>query len=36
MTDVRGNAYSFRSIPDRPWVAIVAYDKSGTEVYREP
>jgi hypothetical protein len=35
-TDVRGNAYSFRSIPDREWVAIAAYDESGDEVYREP
>jgi hypothetical protein len=34
--DVRGNAYSFHSIPDRPWVAIAAYDERGTEVYREP
>jgi len=33
---VRGNAYSFRLIPDRPWVAIAAYDAGGTEVYREP
>jgi hypothetical protein len=35
-TDVRGNAYSFRSIPDRAWVAIAAYDEGGHEVYREP
>jgi len=35
-TEVRGNAYSFSSIPDRPWVAVAAYDKSGREVYREP
>jgi hypothetical protein len=35
-TRVRGSAYSFRSIPDRQWVAITAYDAGGTEVYREP
>jgi hypothetical protein len=35
-TPVRGNAYSFGSIPDRPWIAVAAYDRSGTEVYREP
>ena len=35
-TPVRGNAYSFGSIPDRPWVAVAAYDRGGTEVYREP
>jgi hypothetical protein len=35
-TDVRGNAYSFRSIPDRRWVAVAAYDEQGREVYREP
>jgi hypothetical protein len=35
-THVRGNAYAFRTIPDRRWVAVVAYDKKGTEVYREP
>jgi len=33
---VRGNAYSFGSVADRPWVAIVAYDRRGREVYREP
>lgn len=35
-TPVRGDAYSFGSIPDRPWIAVAAYDRSGTEVYREP
>ena len=35
-TPVRGNAYSFGSIPDRPWVAVAAYDRGGTEVYRDP
>jgi hypothetical protein len=35
-TPVRGNAYSFASIPDRPWKAIAAYDRSAKEVYREP
>jgi hypothetical protein len=35
-TLVRGNAYSFGSIPDRPWVAVAAYDRGNTEVYREP
>ncbi len=35
-TDVRDNAYSFRSIPARPWIAIAAYDATGKEVYREP
>lgn len=35
-TEVHGNAYSFGAIPDRPWVAIAAYDASGREVYREP
>jgi hypothetical protein len=33
---VRDNAYSFRSIPVRPWIAIAAYDATGREVYREP
>ena len=33
---VRDNAYSFRSIPLRPWIAIAAYDAAGKEVYREP
>jgi len=33
---VRSNAYSLRSIPVRPWIAIAAYDAAGTEVYREP
>jgi hypothetical protein len=33
---VRGSAYSFRSIPVRPWIAIAAYDAAGKEVYREP
>jgi hypothetical protein len=35
-TPVRGSAYSFGSIPDRPWIAVAAYDRSDTEVYREP
>jgi hypothetical protein len=35
-TPVRGYAYSFRSIPDRPWVAIAAYREGGREIYREP
>ena len=35
-TPVRGNAYSFGSIPDRPWVAVAAFDRGGTEVYRDP
>jgi hypothetical protein len=35
-TEVHGNAYSFGAIPDRPWVAIAAYDASGRERYREP
>ena len=35
-TPVRGNAYSFGSIPDRPWVAVAAYDRGGMEVYRDP
>jgi hypothetical protein len=33
-TRVRDNAYSLGSIPDRPWIAIAAYDRTGTEVYR--
>ena len=33
---VRDNAYSFRSIPVRPWTAIAAYDAAGKEIYREP
>jgi hypothetical protein len=35
-TRIRGHAYSFGSIPARPWIAVVAYDREGTEVYREP
>jgi len=35
-TRVRGHAYSYESIPVRPWVAIAAYDAAGKEVYREP
>jgi hypothetical protein len=35
-TDVRGNAYSFKTIPDRFWVSIRAIDNAGSEVYREP
>jgi hypothetical protein len=35
-TPVRGRAYSFRDIPDRPWVALAAFDAKGQEVYREP
>lgn len=34
-TPVRDSAYSFGSIPDRPWIAVAAYDRYGTEVYRE-
>jgi hypothetical protein len=34
-TPVRGNAFSFRVIPDRPWVAIAAYRAGGGEIYRE-
>jgi hypothetical protein len=33
---VRGRAYSFREIPDRPWIALAAYGPDGHEVYREP
>jgi hypothetical protein len=32
---VRDNAYAFGSIPDRPWIAVVAYDRNGRRVYRE-
>ena len=35
-TPVRGNAYSFGSIPARHWIAVAAYDEGGKEVYREP
>lgn len=35
-TPVRGRAYSFHDIPDRPWVALAAFDAKGREVYREP
>jgi hypothetical protein len=35
-TPVRDHAYSFKSIPVRPWIAIAAYDAAGKEVYREP
>jgi hypothetical protein len=35
-TRVRDNAYSIRSIPARPWIAIAAYDAAGKEIYREP
>jgi hypothetical protein len=34
-TPVRDHAYSFGSIPDRPWTAVAAYDRNGREVYRE-
>jgi hypothetical protein len=34
-TPVRDRAYSFGSIPKRPWIAIAAYDAMGREVYRE-
>jgi hypothetical protein len=32
---VRGNAYAFGAIPDRPWIAVAAYDRNGSRVYRE-
>jgi hypothetical protein len=32
---VRDNAYAFGAIPDRPWIAVVAYDRHGGQVYRE-
>jgi hypothetical protein len=35
-TPVHDNAYSFDSVPDRPWIAIAAYGPGGREVYREP
>jgi hypothetical protein len=36
-TPVKGRTYDFGgAIPARDWVAIVAYDESGKEVYRQP
>jgi hypothetical protein len=32
---VHDNAYAFGSIPDRPWIEVVAYDRNGRRVYRE-
>ena len=32
---VRDHAYAFGAIPDRPWVAVAAYDRNGRQVYRE-
>ncbi len=32
---VRDHAYAFGVIPDRPWVAVAAYDSDGKRVYRE-
>jgi hypothetical protein len=34
-TPVRGRSYSFGAIPDRAWVAIVAFDAAGNRVYKE-
>jgi hypothetical protein len=35
-TEVRGNVYTLANLPRRNFVAIVAYDAEGREVYREP
>jgi hypothetical protein len=32
---VRDNAYAFGAIPDRPWIAVAAYDRNGSRIYRE-
>lgn len=33
---VHDHAYAFGAIPDRPWIAVAAYDRDGRRVYREP
>jgi hypothetical protein len=33
--EVEGRTYDFGRPPDRPWIAIAAFDDSGDEVYRE-
>jgi hypothetical protein len=32
---VHDHAYAFGAIPDRPWTAVAAYDRNGTQVYRD-
>ena len=32
---VHDHAYAFGAIPDRPWIAVAAYDRDGRRVYRE-
>jgi hypothetical protein len=34
-TPVTGRVYDFGPLPDRPWVAIAAFDDSGDELYRQ-
>jgi hypothetical protein len=35
-TPVEGRQYALTGSPDKDWVAVVAYDSSGTEIYRKP